>query len=363
MEKIYRVFISSTYEDLQEERKKVTQALLGIDCVPTGMEVFQASDDDQWNLIKRVINSCDYYIVIVGGRYGSIHPKTKKSYTQMEYEYALKIGIPIVGFIYSGIKRLPWNKIDNISKLEEFINLVETKMVAYWSTSEELVSCVLLSIYKITSTHPRPGWVKANILENDLACAKKIHSMVNSTPATSIKTNINGYWYSRLMELSNISFGGGISAISNFFNEKTKAYIPKLEIVEIGHLDLIFPINTYHVSYSIESPFKGLIILCLEKDYINHYIKSNIKCHHPIIQYSISLPNELGSMFSGAFTTNLSDIIHSRIDIQKCDLPLIKVFSKTDTLLFASQKFYSDYAAFNSYFFAEIFTFDQILPL
>ena len=45
MEKIYRVFISSTYEDLQEERKKVTQALLGIDCVPTGMEVFQASDD------------------------------------------------------------------------------------------------------------------------------------------------------------------------------------------------------------------------------------------------------------------------------------------------------------------------------
>lgn len=165
------------------------------------------------------------------------------------------------------------------------------------------------------------------------------------------------------MELSNISFGGGISAISNFFNEKTKAYIPKLEIVEIGHLDLIFPINTYHVSYSIESPFKGLIILCLEKDYINHYIKSNIKCHHPIIQYSISLPNELGSMFSGAFTTNLSDIIHSRIDIQKCDLPLIKVFSKTDTLLFASQKFYSDYAAFNSYFFAEIFTFDQILPL
>ena len=115
MEKIYRVFISSTYEDLQEERKKVTQALLGIDCVPTGMEVFQASDDDQWNLIKRVINSCDYYIVIVGGRYGSIHPKTKKSYTQMEYEYALKIGIPIVGFIYSGIKRLPWNKIDNIT--------------------------------------------------------------------------------------------------------------------------------------------------------------------------------------------------------------------------------------------------------
>lgn len=90
MDKKYQVFISSTYTDLIKERKEVTKALLEMDCIPSGMEMFQASDDSQWELIKRVISSCDYYIVIIAGRYGTIHPETKKSYTQMEYEYAAK---------------------------------------------------------------------------------------------------------------------------------------------------------------------------------------------------------------------------------------------------------------------------------
>ena len=57
MEKIYQVVVSSTFEDLQEERKEVMQALLELDCMPAGMELFPASNDDQWTLIKRVIIS------------------------------------------------------------------------------------------------------------------------------------------------------------------------------------------------------------------------------------------------------------------------------------------------------------------
>jgi hypothetical protein len=110
MDKKYQVFISSTYTDLIKERKEVTKALLEMDCIPSGMEMFQASDDSQWELIKRVISSCDYYIVIIAGRYGTIHPETKKSYTQMEYEYAAKIGIPIIGFLYETPENLPANK-------------------------------------------------------------------------------------------------------------------------------------------------------------------------------------------------------------------------------------------------------------
>ena len=43
MEKKYQVFVSSTYEDLQEERKKVMEALLQMNCFPVGMEYFNAS--------------------------------------------------------------------------------------------------------------------------------------------------------------------------------------------------------------------------------------------------------------------------------------------------------------------------------
>ncbi|HPS81953.1 MAG TPA: DUF4062 domain-containing protein, partial [Candidatus Limiplasma sp.] len=60
MEKKYQVFISSTYSDLQNERAQIIQALLELDCIPTGMELFQAANDDQWNWIKRAIDGCDY---------------------------------------------------------------------------------------------------------------------------------------------------------------------------------------------------------------------------------------------------------------------------------------------------------------
>jgi uncharacterized protein DUF4062 len=48
----YQVFISSTYEDLKLERTEVMQALLELDCIPAGMELFPANNDEQWDFIK-----------------------------------------------------------------------------------------------------------------------------------------------------------------------------------------------------------------------------------------------------------------------------------------------------------------------
>ena len=48
MDKRYQVFVSSTFEDLQEERKEVMQALLELDCIPSGMELFPASNAEKF---------------------------------------------------------------------------------------------------------------------------------------------------------------------------------------------------------------------------------------------------------------------------------------------------------------------------
>jgi hypothetical protein len=85
-EKKYQVFISSTYSDLIEERRKLLNILLMADCIPSGMEAFVATDTEKFEVIKRVINLCDYYVLIIGKRYGSLNPKTGISYTEMEYE-------------------------------------------------------------------------------------------------------------------------------------------------------------------------------------------------------------------------------------------------------------------------------------
>ena len=40
MDKRYQVFLSSTYADLKDERQKVIQDLMEMDCIQAGMELF-----------------------------------------------------------------------------------------------------------------------------------------------------------------------------------------------------------------------------------------------------------------------------------------------------------------------------------
>lgn len=163
-DKRYQVFVSSTYDDLQDERKEVMQALLELDCIPAGMELFPASSEDQWSLIKRVIDDCDYYILIIGGRYGSVGPDGI-SYTQMEFEYALETGKPIISFIHKNPASIPTGKSeqteDGKKKLEEFKKLAEKKLVKFWESPAELGSVVSRSMVKLMKNFPAEGWVKA----------------------------------------------------------------------------------------------------------------------------------------------------------------------------------------------------------
>ena len=170
MNKIYQVFVSSTYEDLQEERKEVMQALLELDCMPAGMELFPASNDDQWTLIKRVIDTCDYYLLIIGGRYGSTNAEGI-SYTQMEFEYALQTGKPIISFLPKKPEDIPSGKCEQDpekrEKLENFKKLAKKKLVKFWSTPENLGSIVSRSMIKLIKDFPAEGWVKSNTIDDN----------------------------------------------------------------------------------------------------------------------------------------------------------------------------------------------------
>lgn len=167
IEKRYQVFVSSTYTDLQEERQEVIKALLELDCFPASMEFFSATDDDQWSLIERTIDSCDYYIVVIAGRYGTLSSEGI-SYTEKEYRYALKKNIPIIGFLYRDADSLPNKKTEvdreSIEKLEAFRELVQKKMCKYWSSASELGSVVSRSLVNLQRTHPAIGWVRGNLV-------------------------------------------------------------------------------------------------------------------------------------------------------------------------------------------------------
>lgn len=170
MEKRYQVFVSSTFTDLQEERKEVMQALLELNCIPCGMELFPAANEDQWSLIKRMIDDCDYYILIVGGRYGSIDTDGI-SYTEKEYRYALEQSKPIIAFLPKNPELIPTGKSDKnqeaSSRLQKFKELAQKKLVKYWTNPENLGSLVSRSIVNLIRDFPAIGWVKADNIANE----------------------------------------------------------------------------------------------------------------------------------------------------------------------------------------------------
>lgn len=99
MNKKLQVFVSSTYTDLIEERQAAVEAILDAGHIPAGMELFKAGNESQLKTIYKWIDQSDVYMLILGGRYGSIENKTGKSYTQLEYEYALSKGIPVFAVV------------------------------------------------------------------------------------------------------------------------------------------------------------------------------------------------------------------------------------------------------------------------
>jgi len=162
---IHRVFVSSTYEDLREERAEVQKALLMLDCFPVGMELFTADDDETWEFIKRQIAESDYYVVIVAGRYGSVAPDGI-SFTEKEYDYAREIGKPAIGFLHADIGSLPARNVESDpslrNKLEAFKGKIRPHPVRFFKSSHQLATEVVASLVKLRDSHPTPGFVRAN---------------------------------------------------------------------------------------------------------------------------------------------------------------------------------------------------------
>lgn len=173
MERRYQVFVSSTYDDLIEERKSVSQALLECNCIPAGMELFPASNKKSWDIIKKVIDESDYYLLIVAGRYGSMgvdDDGNKVGYTEMEYNYAISRNKPVISFIHSQPDQLMACKVEETKigkqRLKKFTKKIKGsgRNVKFWNDVGSLVSGLKSSIPTLIADTPAFGWVKGDEL-------------------------------------------------------------------------------------------------------------------------------------------------------------------------------------------------------
>ncbi|MCC5605176.1 DUF4062 domain-containing protein [Nostoc favosum] len=171
MAKKYQMFISSTFADLVGERQAVVKTILDLEQIPSGMEVFPAVDQEQFEYIKKVIDECDYYILIIGARYGSTD-QSGVSFTELEYDYAVQQRKTVLAFLHGAPETIPVKNVDQDPQLAERLAQFRTKvsrnrLVKYWTTPDSLQHAVAISIVKAISSAPAIGWIRGDAVASE----------------------------------------------------------------------------------------------------------------------------------------------------------------------------------------------------
>lgn len=172
MNKKLQVFVSSTYTDLTEERQVAVQAILEAGHIPAGMELFKAGKS-QMKTIRKWIDESDVYMLILGGRYGSIEEESGLSYTELEYQYALSKNMPVFAIVLNesflltkaasdGEKDI-FEK-DNIEKNKTFKELVKSNIVKFVDNIDQIPAVIHVQLNDIfhDSEYNLIGWIRAD---------------------------------------------------------------------------------------------------------------------------------------------------------------------------------------------------------
>jgi hypothetical protein len=223
IKKRLQVFVSSTYLDLKEERQAAVKAILEAGHIPAGMELFTSGDEGQMEVIKQWIESSDVYLLILGGRYGSLEPTSGKSYTHLEYEYAIEIEKPLFTcvmkdeYLEEKIKNPNVNskdirEQDNQDKFRDFKKLVMSKMVFQCNSFLGIENSILKKMNELGRDDQLVGWIRSNESTGSTVLSEEVARLSKENHELREQLKIN-----KLQEKSSGLFINGIS-----FSEITK---------------------------------------------------------------------------------------------------------------------------------------------
>ena len=212
--------------------------------IPVGMEQFHGAPADQWTVITKIIDECDFYLLIVGGRYGSIDESTNVSYTEKEYDYAKSKGVPILVLIKNASTITEekkdagdnkHDKYDLMRRLDGFRDKVKNggTMVDFFDNIEGLKYSAGATLRNaIGYADENAGWVRY----------KDVTNMINEEVELRNKANaeIGGQQQKTLEEMKAMlsGFGDRITDLEN--NQLTWEEIPTASKADIDKLFRVY---------------------------------------------------------------------------------------------------------------------------
>ncbi len=151
--KVWKIFVSSTYEDMIPFRKAVSDAISSLEQSPIGMEHFVSSSEKSLDVCLSDVRRCNLYVLLVGMRYGSVDEETGKSFTELEYEEALRNNIPVLPFVIDENECPILPKYvddgDKAEKLKVFKKrLNNSHLVSRFKSADDLKQLVIRSVDK-----------------------------------------------------------------------------------------------------------------------------------------------------------------------------------------------------------------------
>lgn len=199
MDKKLQIFISSTYVDLKEERQAAVQAILKAGHIPAGMELFTAGDKSQMETIKRWIDESDIYMLILGGRYGSIEPTTSLSYTELEYDYAVEKEKPLFAVVITddalerNVKTYGTERIEreHPAAWEDFKKKVLSNISSFFDDSKDIKLAVHETIGDFIGRYNFSGWIRGNTVTDTAPLMEEITRLTRQR--NELETNLKEF--------------------------------------------------------------------------------------------------------------------------------------------------------------------------
>lgn len=180
-----QVFVSSTFEDLKPERQAAVEAILEAGHIPAGMELFTAGDESQLDTIKAWIGNSDVFVLLLGGRYGSIEPKSQKSYVQLEYEYALELAKPAFAVVITEegldtkVKTIGRDAIEqtNGQLLQQFRSAVLSKTSRFFADAKDIKIAIHQKLAELAQRKDLVGWVRGDQAQGNAELAAELAAL------------------------------------------------------------------------------------------------------------------------------------------------------------------------------------------
>jgi hypothetical protein len=173
VQKRYTAFISSAFESLRDERNTVINCLLDFRVMPIGMEHFTVAANDQFSAIQELIDESDFFILLMGRRYGSLD-ENGVSWTQREYEYAKFKNKPMVVIICDELLKSMSQNPDELTEDErrqvEFRRTIEYAR----SVSSDLdIRTIIMQFFNTYDFSKCIGWTRLETISQDEGALRK----------------------------------------------------------------------------------------------------------------------------------------------------------------------------------------------